>query len=666
MIVEIGHISAIFAMVLCAIAAGTGIHNFFRPSDCRPVMVIRMSRYIFGAVALSFITLIWAYLSSDFTVLNVIENSHTLKPWLYKISGAWGNHEGSVLFWIFVLTAYGFAFSISSRHLEPAHRSMILSIQCAIGFCFLLFMLATSNPFERVFPPPADGQDLNPLLQDPGLAFHPPFLYLGYVGYALIFGFAATALMYPQNAKSILAAMRPWALIAWAFLTAGITLGSYWAYYELGWGGWWFWDPVENASLMPWLIGTALLHSVMISKRGGLMHWTILLALFGFCFSLLGTFLVRSGIITSVHAFANDPGRGVFLLLIMGIIVMGVLLIYALRARHIQSQLRFGLLSREMSIMLNSMILAVLCFTVFLGTLYPLFIELWNGHKLSVGTPYFSLTFIPLSVPLIVIMAFAPSLAWGQTPARKLWGGLLIAAIIAMTLFIPESRIFWILLAAWVIVASLYGLLRQWRIHGAWRGIPKSTYGFSIGHLGLGLSILGMAGSSLWLAEDTIRLQINKSFDIAGYHVVLEKIDDGLFSNYAFVRAKLRIENADGFVDYLYPEKRFYPVKSMPTTESARHVAWHGDLYTSLLDFSADKSEATLRIANKPLVIWIWIGGLLVACTGLWRGIDLLPRANDTSLALPAISVVKPMAGALALSLVLYLLWGAPFFLIYG
>ena len=491
----------------------------------------------------AFLALTHAYVTSDFTVWNVVENSHSAKPLLYKISGVWGNHEGSMLLWVLILTLYGAAVALFGGNLPERLRARVLAVQAWIATGFLAFTLFTSNPFARVSPPPLDGNDLNPLLQDPGLAFHPPMLYLGYVGFSMAFAFAVAALIEGRVDAAWGRWVRPWTLAAWCFLTGGIALGSWWAYYELGWGGWWFWDPVENVSLMPWLLGTALLHSaVVVEKREALKAWTLLLAILAFGFSLLGTFIVRSGLLSSVHAFASDPTRGVFILALLAIAVGGSLTLFALRAPKLKAQGLFAPVSREAGLLVNNLLLGTATATVFVGTLYPLLLEAMGGGKVSVGPPYFELTFAPLMLPLVLVMAAGPFLNWKRADLAGVLGRLKFAALAAVATglgaWAVEDRGAVLAcvafgLAAWLLAGTLSELAERIQLFRAplaeslrrARRLPRAHYGMTLAHAGLAIAIFGITASSAWKQEEVTLLRPGETVSLAGYDYRFEGVE---------------------------------------------------------------------------------------------------------------------------------------------
>ncbi len=682
MIVEIGHFAAILAFIFCAAGIICAAKPLYAQNLSRYRLIVYFTRVNFLLLSLSMLSLILAYLQSDFTVVNVAANSHTMKPWLYKLAGAWGNHEGSVLFWSWILSLYGFAFSYLEKNLDHRSRFIVMTALMIVAICFLAYLIAASNPFLRQIPYEQDGRDLNPLLQDPGLAFHPPLLYLGYVGSAMMFGFAVAALMQPEKSAEILHAMRGWAAMVWSFLTLGIALGSYWAYYELGWGGWWFWDPVENASLMPWILCTALLHSVMIAKRQALAHATILLSLCTFGLSLIGTFLVRSGILTSVHAFADDPRRGLFLLFGIAAIMGGAFILYARRIATIPAKQDYGFLSRETGIALNNMILSVLCFTVFLGTLYPLFVELYNGGKLSVGTPYFTMTFVPISVPLLLLMICAPFLTYRATPASNLWRPLaqsaILGAILSAALILQNHFQFFPAAMMWIACGIIAGSLIYWR--RAFKSAPKQlalwprlrqmnfgAHTLALGHAGLGICMIGMIASTAYLTEDIQKMSVGQKYQLGDYRFELQSIDEGSENNYAYVRAKLLVEETGQSAFYLFPEKRLYPSQGAVTTEAARDPDLLGDVYTALAEVAPDKSYAIIRLSYHPLVLWIWVGAMIMALAGFLQSIRSLTAKPQSQHALPGDLPFsyKPIAISCGIGACIYAVIGSPIFLFF-
>ena len=642
MIAEIGHYAVALALVTSLAQASVPLWGAAR-GDARLMAVAAPAALLqFLLVLVAFAALTQAYVTSDFSLLNVAQNSHSAKPLLYKISGVWANHEGSMLLWVLILTLFGGAVAVFGTNLPPGLRARVLAIQGLIGAGFLAFILFTSNPFERLVPAPFDGSGLNPLLQDPGLAFHPPMLYLGYVGFSIAFSFAIAALIEGRVDAAWARWVRPWTLAAWGFLSLGIALGSWWAYYELGWGGWWFWDPVENASFMPWLAGTALLHSAtVVEKRDALKSWTILLAILVFSLSLIGTFLVRSGVLTSVHAFATDPGRGLFILALLVIVIGGSLTLFAIRAPRLRGGGLFAPMSREGALVLNNLLLTTATVTVFLGTLYPLFLDALTGDKISVGAPFFEATFVPLMVPMLVAMAVGPMLAWKRADLAgalsRMWFALAAAAAAAfVTLYRHEDGPFLaalgMALAGWLIagvLVELAGRLKLFRVPlgdslGRARHLPRATYGMTIAHLGIGIVVAGITAASAWQQESIQTQRIGETVEVAGYGFTLLDVEAGLGPNYRVERATFSLTRDGEAVATLFPEKRFYPVEGRQTTEAAIHTTWLADLYAVVGD--ADGTGGwTTRLYHNPLVPWIWIGVLVMVLGG---GVSLTDRRH--------------------------------------
>ncbi len=634
MIPELGHFALILALTLAIVQSV--VPHIGAVTNRGPLMKVAdpLATGQFLAVLVAFLALTYAYVVSDFTVLNVVQNSHSDKPMLYKITGVWGNHEGSMVLWVLILALFGALVAWFGRNLPPTLKARVLAIQGLIGVGFLLFIVLTSNPFWRVDPAPLDGQDLNPLLQDPGLAFHPPFLYFGYVGFSMAFSFAIAALLEGRVDPAWARWVRPWTLAAWCGLTLGIGLGSWWAYYELGWGGWWFWDPVENASFMPWLTGTALLHSaIVVEKRDTLKSWTILLAILTFGLSLLGTFLVRSGVLTSVHAFAVDPERGVFILGLLVIAVGGSLALYAWRAPAMKAGGLFAPVSREGALVLNNLLLTTAAATVFLGTLYPLFLDAVGGSKVSVGPPFFNATFIPLMVPLIAAMAFGPMMAWKRADLAGVLDRLkvvvaLTVVIVLASLYVygfePVMALVGIAMAAWAFFGAFAELAERTKLGkiplpqslSRAKGLPRAAWGMTIAHAGVGVAIVGMVGTSAWLTERIERIQPGDVIDVAGYAVTFEGVEYVQGPNYAAERGLMRVTRNGEEIALLTPEKRFYPVARMPTTEAAIHTTWYSDIYVSLGDRDPDGAW-TARFYYHPFVPWIWIGSVIMVLGGV-------------------------------------------------
>ena len=580
-------------------------------------------------VALAFGCLVAVFVTSDFSVRLVAANSHSLNPMLYKIAGAWGNHEGSLLLWVLILAVFGAAVACFGNGLPVTLKARVLAVQGLIGLGFHAFMLTTSNPFARLDPAPLDGNELNPLLQDPGLAFHPPMLYLGYVGLSVSYAFAVAALIEGRVDPAWARWVRPWTLAAWTALTAGIALGSWWSYYELGWGGWWFWDPVENASFMPWLMATALLHSAtVVEKRDALKSWTILLAIIAFGLSLMGTFLVRSGVLTSVHAFASDPSRGLFVLMLLTIGIGGALVLFAIRAPALAGGGLFQPISREGALLLNNILLSSAAATVFLGTLYPLFLDIAGGGTVSVGPPYYQSTFVPIMVPLIVAAAAGPFLGWKRGDLlgamQRLWLAALAAFVaLLLTLWLRGIAIgpaIGMGLAAWLGCATLVEWAERVKLLRASareslrraRNLPRAAYGMSLAHLGLAVLIAGVTASSAWKEERVLRMKAGDSTEIAGQVITLQSVDPVVGPNYTAMQAHfVTRRGAD-----LEPQRRSYWVQGTTTTEAAIRSNGLADLYAVIGEGNGAEGWV-VRLYHQPLVPWIWAGALLMVMGGL-------------------------------------------------
>jgi cytochrome c-type biogenesis protein CcmF len=585
-------------------------------------------------VAISFAALISLHVSSDFSVVNVVENSHSMKPLIYKITGVWGNHEGSMLLWVSILALFGGLVAMFGNNLPISLRAHVLAVQAWIASAFYLFILITSNPFLRFADPPIEGRDLNPVLQDIGLAVHPPMLYLGYVGFSISFSFAAAALIEGRIDAAWARWVRPWTLVAWIFLSLGIAMGSYWAYYELGWGGWWFWDPVENASLMPWLAGTALLHSlVVMEKRNALKVWTILLSILTFSLSLLGTFLVRSGVLTSVHAFASDPTRGVFILLILCVFIGGSLSLFAWRASVLKQGGLFAPISREGALVLNNLLLTTACATVFVGTLYPLVLEVLTGDKISVGAPFFNLTFGPLFVPLLIALPFGPLLAWKRGDllgaAQRLTAAGIVALVVvalvwAWTFGGSTLAPLAIGLAVFVIagalsdVAERIALLRvplRTALRRA-RGLPRSNWGSMFAHAGVGVALIGIVCETTWNSEYIKSMSPGDVARVAGYELKLDGMTQRQGPNFREMVARFGVALDGRSIATMTPSKRNFTTRGATTTEAALLTRGVSQLYISLGDVAGDGTIA-VRIYHKPFVLLIWFGPVLMAFGGL-------------------------------------------------
>ncbi len=630
MLVETGHFALILALTL-AIAQSLAPVAGARIGDTR-LMAMGSSAAItgFALLALSFAMLVTAYVTSDFSVQNVFENSHSAKPLLYKITGAWGNHEGSMLLWVLILGFFSALVAAFGNNLPPSLKANVLAVQGWISTAFLLFILLTSNPFARIDAPPMEGRDLNPILQDVGLAIHPPLLYLGYVGFSVCFSFAVAALIEGRIDAAWARWVRPWTLAAWFFLTGGIAMGSYWAYYELGWGGWWFWDPVENASFMPWLAGTALLHSaIVMEKRAALKVWTVLLAILTFSFSLLGTFLVRSGVLTSVHAFASDPTRGVFILAILAVFIGGSLALFAFRAQTLEPGGLFQPVSREGTLVLNNLFLTTATATVLVGTLYPLALEALTGSRISVGAPFFNLTFGPLMVPLLAAVPFGPLLAWKRgdlyAVASRLLAAFAISILAAATvlLLIDPRAVFAALgigLAVWVIAGAATDLALKAGAPGtnfvqAWsrlKGLPRSVFGTTIAHAGLGVTAFGIVMVSAFSGEHILNMKPGQTTGIAHYSLRFDGMAPSTGPNYTEEMGRFALlDSGANQLAEIVSTKRLYTARQMPTTEAGIETRGLSQVYVSLGDVNADGS-IVVRIWWKPYVTLIWLGAVVM------------------------------------------------------
>ena len=632
---EIGHLALLFSLFL----ALTGVIfptfglNRNKPGLIALARPLALAQFAF--IAIAFFALMYSFLVSDFSVVVVALNSHTAKPLMYKIAGVWGNHEGSLLLWVLILSLFGALVALFGKHIPFRFQARALSIQAMIASGFLLFMVFTSNPFFRLVENiPPQGNGLNPLLQDPGLAFHPPVLYLGYVGFSIAFSFAMAALIEKAVTPAWARWARPWVLTAWMFLTIGVALGSWWAYYELGWGGFWFWDPVENASFMPWLAGAALLHSLrVVEKRDALKSWTVLLAILTFSLSLIGTFLVRSGVLTSVHAFATDPTRGIFILVLLVLAIGGALTLFAIRAPMLRREGQFEPVSREGALILNNLFLVTAVATVFIGTLYPLFVDALTGAKLSVGAPFYERTFVPLMVPLILLLAVGPLLSWKKASAsaalsRVKWGALFIflGALGAGLAFARDQllAVAGLALGVWLI----FGVLRElaFRIKlgaiSASRslrrlvGLPRAHIGMALAHLGLGVFVLGVTGAETWTREYQAVMQVGERVEVAGYEFDLKSVRGVAGANYTALRGEFDVSRNREKIVTLFPEQRTYTSPQMVTTEAAIRTLFLGDLYVVIGETDSGQGWS-VRLYFKPLVAWIWMGALLMALGGL-------------------------------------------------
>jgi len=612
MIPEIGHfalwLAAAAALVKALSLAGHGVE--------RLAVAAALAQLLF--VLSSFAALSWAFMVSDFSVQLVTTNSHTLKPALYKFTGVWANHEGSLLLWVLVLALAGAAVALAPATLGLRFRQRVLGVMGLVSLGFIAFLLLASNPFERSLPAPTEGQGLNPLLQDPGLAFHPPLLYIGYVGLSVAFAFAVAAMLEGNVGPRWAKAVRPWVLWAWSFLTVGVALGSYWAYYELGWGGWWFWDPVENAALMPWIAATALLHSVaVLARRDALRSWTLLLAVMAFSLSMLGTFIVRSGLLTSVHAFAVDPTRGLFLMALLALYVGGALGVYAWKAGSVPVGEGFEPVSREGALVANNLLLSCMLGVVFIGTLYPMALEGLTGKQISVGPPYFNATVVPLLLAMVVLMAIGPWLSWKQSgtahlPARLLPAGVAAAAatVVALALFDVRATIALLGFAAafWLGVASLQILLKQ--------GLTYGVVGMALAHFGVAVAILGATASGALQREALVSMRVGDVVEMDGWQARLIDVRPVAGPNWTALQAELQISRHGAEMAILKPQSRTFTRPAMETTEAGLQAFWRGDMY-AVLGKPDGFGRWQIHLWFKPLVRLIWAGAFLMALGGV-------------------------------------------------
>ncbi|MEJ1118462.1 heme lyase CcmF/NrfE family subunit [Phyllobacterium sp. CCNWLW109] len=640
MIVELGHFALVLALALSIVQSVLPILGARRNDDQMMAVAVPAAFTVLALVAISFAALTSANVLSDFSVQNVFENSHSQKPLLYKFTGVWGNHEGSMLLWVLILSFFTALVAFFGNNLPPSLKANVLGVQAWVGTAFLTFIIVTSNPFARLNPAPVEGRDLNPILQDIGLAIHPPLLYLGYVGFSVCFSFAVAALIDGRIDAAWARWVRPWTLVAWTFLTGGIAMGSYWAYYELGWGGWWFWDPVENASFMPWLAGTALLHSALVmEKRSALKIWTVLLAILTFSLSLLGTFLVRSGVLTSVHTFATDPGRGLFILAILVIFIGGSLALFAWRAQSLAPGGLFQPISREGALVLNNLFLTTAAATVLIGTLYPLLLEFLTGEKISVGAPFFNLTFGPLMIPLLAAVPFGPLMAWKRgdllAVAQRLMtaflGALLVvAAVLYQTSASGVLAAFGIGLAVWLMLGALTDLALKAGIGKASLkvafqrliGLPRSVFGTAFAHLGLGVTLLGIVATTTFATESVLVMKPGESIRAGGYTLRFDQIEPFKGSNFSEEQGRFTVLSDEGQpVTSLMAAKRFFPVRNMQTTEAGIRTFAFSQLYVALGDAAAD-GGIVVRIWWKPLVTLIWLGTVFMMAGGCLSLLD--------------------------------------------
>ncbi|WP_316175981.1 heme lyase CcmF/NrfE family subunit [Bradyrhizobium sp. SZCCHNRI1073] len=660
MTAEVGSFALILALLVSLVQSIVPFAALRRQSAMIAGFVRHAALTQFLFVAIAFACLTSLFVHSDFSVQVVAANSHTLKPLLYKVSGVWGNHEGSMLLWVLILSLFGAAVALFGTNLPERLQSNVLGVHGMIGLGFLAFIVSTSNPFARLVDAPLEGNGLNPILQDPGLAFHPPFLYLGYVGFSMAFSFSVAALIEGKVDASWARWVRPWVLAAWCFLTIGITLGSAWAYYTLGWGGWWFWDPVENASFMPWLAGTALLHSALVvERRSALQSWTILLGIVTFSLSLIGTFLVRSGVLTSVHAFAQDPSRGAFILALILVATGGALTLYAIRAPSLKQGALFAAVSRESGLVLNNVLLTAAVATVFLGTFYPLLVDMLGNDKISVGPPYYNLTFVPIMVPLLLAMVIGPVLKWKRDllvaalQRLRLAGGL--AAFIAVAILVATFGqrflvAFFFGIAVWLVVGSLMVLAHRVRLGmttplatslNLARTTPLAVYGLVLAHAGMGVTVAGITGMTAWASEKVQMLRPGQSLQLAGYDIKLRSIGKFPGPNYEAERGTFDITRNGKPFTQLSSERRFYPVRQQQTTAAGIRTNLIWNVYVTLGD-PDDKGAWAVRCYYHPLVPLVWIGALMMACGGFISLADRRFRVGAPRRAMRAVPTAVP------------------------
>jgi cytochrome c-type biogenesis protein CcmF len=638
MIPEVGHYALVLALFIALVQTVLPIIGAYRgmPDLMFVGKVAAKAQALF--VTISFAMLIWSFIENDFTVAYVAQNSNSALPLEYRISAVWGAHEGSLLLWVLMLALWTYAVTIFSKSLPEHFLARVLGVLGFVSVGFLLFILWTSNPFDRLYPAALDGRDLNPLLQDPGLIIHPPMLYMGYVGFSVAFAFAIAALLGGHLDATWARWSRPWTTVSWLFLTVGIALGSWWAYYELGWGGWWFWDPVENASFMPWLAGTALIHSLAVTeKRGAFKSWTVLLAILAFSLCLLGTFLVRSGVLVSVHAFASDPARGVFILAFLGIVIGSSLLLYAWRAPNVRGGGGFELFSRETLLLANNVLLMVALATVMMGTLAPLVLDALNMGKISVGPPYFDTVFVPIMLPLVVLLGIGPMVSWRSGDPRPLVRKIrwLVAGSIILGLAIPLIAMgrttlmvtAAVSIAAWAILSTAQYLKDRLEKNKGQKGLSAGVYGMVLAHMGIGVFVIGVALSSAFSVERDIHMKPGENVDINGYIFHLDSVTPSKGPNYNTFMGQVTVTKDGEEVAVLNPEKRTYFVQTMPMTEASIDSGLFRDLYVALAD-QRQGGGWDLRVYHKPFQVWIWLGPFMMAFGGLLAAIDRRYRTS--------------------------------------
>jgi cytochrome c-type biogenesis protein CcmF len=623
MIPELGHVALIVALQIALLQGIFGLLGASRNNPAWMAMARGAAAGQLFFVAAGFLVLVWSFLVNDFSVMNVADHSSRSLPVEYRITAAWGSHEGSFLLWTLLMSTWTFAVVLLGRKLPADLHARVIGIMGLLSFFFLAYILFTSNPFMRLHPPPANGGDLNPLLQDPGMIIHPPLLYMGYVGFSVAFAFAIAALISGKLDEAWARWVRPWTLMAWVFLTLGIMIGSWWAYYELGWGGWWFWDPSENASLMPWLAGTALVHSLRVTEqRGALRVWTVFLSLTAFALSLVGTFLVRSGVLSSVHAFALDPLRGLFILVFLCILIGASLILFAKRAGAVKVAGNFGMMSRETAMLTGNVLLLAALATVLLGTLYPLLLDAFGLGKISVGPPYFNAVFVPMMAPVLLLLGLAPWMRWGQENLPELLKRLRWQAVAAVLtgLALPFAFGDWrwqaalgLMLSAWMILATLSGLIARSRVAGA---LPLSAYGMGCAHVGLAIGIVGMGLVSAYQSEKTVAMQAGDSASLGRYEFVFRGADEAPAANYSAMRGTVELKEDGQLVTLLLPEKRIYRSSQTIMTEAGIRYGFLGDVYVSMGE-PLPGGVWSMQLYLKPFVGWLWGGALLMALGGL-------------------------------------------------
>ena len=643
---EIGQFALVIALCLALVQSVVPLIGAYKNNISWMAVGRTAASGQFLFLIISFICLTYCFLVNDFSVLYVANNSNTKLPYYYQISAVWGAHEGSLLLWVMCLAGWGYAVAVCSRALPPDVIARVLAVMGMISIGFILFTLLTSNPFDRLYPAAIEGRDLNPLLQDPGLVIHPPMLYMGYVGFSVAFAFAIAALLSGKLDSAWVRWARPWTNIAWVFLTIGIALGSWWAYHELGWGGWWFWDPVENASFMPWLVGTALIHSLAVTeKRSTFKSWTVLLSILAFSLSLLGTFLVRSGVLVSVHSFASDPERGVYILAFLAVVVGGSLTLYAWRASQFTSGGRFDTLSKETMLLINNVLLVVAMVTILIGTLYPLFLDALGLPKLSVGPPYFDAVFVPLMLPLVILMGIGPIAKWRRVTFKELFNklkfilfiGIVLGIIMPIAIYGSTTVMTAIGIAAgvWAVVTSVYAIVRliakrdsSTSIFKAYMKIPRAMKGMAVAHIGIGIFIFGVVFTSAFSDQKEASVAIGESIDLAGYTFTLKGVSPVQGPNYQAMRGFVSVERDSEVVAQLFPEKRVYTVQTNPMTEAGIESGIFKDLYVALGE-AISVNEWGLRAYYRPFVQWIWIGSALMALGGLMGAMDKRYRTES-------------------------------------